>query len=107
MNVGAVGGIRNIKDAISVSRRVMEKTRHSLLGGELAADFAVQMGFVKESLQTSKSAEMHRKWRENRCQPNFWEVLKTKKYSQIRKMYRQTVQFWTTLSIKDHIIKFK
>ncbi|XP_058790738.1 N(4)-(Beta-N-acetylglucosaminyl)-L-asparaginase-like [Phymastichus coffea] len=74
MDIGAVGGIRNVKDAISVARKVMENTRHSLLGGSLAADFAVQMGFKKESLQTDKSRDMWQKWKnENKCQPNFWE----------------------------------
>ena len=74
MDVGAVGGIREIKDAISVARKVMEYTRHSLLGGGLAANFAVQMGFSKETLQTNKSKVMYEKWRDNKCQPNFWEV---------------------------------
>lgn len=74
MDIGAVGGIRNVKDAISVARKVMENTRHSLLGGSLASDFAVQMGFKKESLQTNKSRDMWQKWKSNGCQPNFWEV---------------------------------
>ncbi|XP_014205650.1 N(4)-(Beta-N-acetylglucosaminyl)-L-asparaginase-like [Copidosoma floridanum] len=73
MDVGAVGGIRNVKDAISVARKVMENTRHSLLGGELAADFAVQMGFKKESLQTDKSRGLWETWKAGHCQPNFWE----------------------------------
>ncbi|OXU16531.1 hypothetical protein TSAR_006271 [Trichomalopsis sarcophagae] len=73
MDVGAVGGIRNVKDAISVARKVMENTRHSLLGGGLAADFAVQMGFKKESLQTDRSRDLWQKWKANNCQPNFWE----------------------------------
>jgi N4-(beta-N-acetylglucosaminyl)-L-asparaginase len=75
MDVGAVGGLRNIKDAISVARKVMEKTRHSLIGGELAADFATQMGFKKGTLQTQKSRDMWQKWKNNNCQPNFWEVI--------------------------------
>lgn len=74
MNTGAVGGIRNIKDAISVARKVMEKTRYSLLGGSLATDFAVQMGFKKESLQDDRSYDVWQKWKSNDCQPNFWEV---------------------------------
>jgi len=73
MDVGAVGGIRDIKDAISVARQVMENTRHSLLGGELAADFATQMGFKKESLQTTKSRGLWTTWKSANCQPNFWE----------------------------------
>lgn len=74
MDIGAVGGIRHVKDAISVARKVMEHTRHSLLGGALAADFAVQMGFKSESLQTEKSKNMWLQWKSKNCQPNFWEV---------------------------------
>ncbi|XP_011501282.1 PREDICTED: N(4)-(Beta-N-acetylglucosaminyl)-L-asparaginase-like [Ceratosolen solmsi marchali] len=73
MDVGAVGGLRNIKDAISVARKVMENTKHSLIGGELAADFASQIGFKKETLQTQKSRDIWQKWKNNNCQPNFWE----------------------------------
>ncbi|XP_024883807.1 N(4)-(Beta-N-acetylglucosaminyl)-L-asparaginase-like isoform X2 [Temnothorax curvispinosus] len=72
MDVGGVGGLRNVKSAISVARKVLEHTKHSLLGGDLATDFAVNMGFKKESLQTNESKEMWTQWRANKCQPNFW-----------------------------------
>jgi len=75
MDVGGVGGLRNVKSAISVARKVLEHTKHSLLGGDLATDFAVNMGFKKESLQTDESKEMWTQWKENKCQPNFWKVL--------------------------------
>ncbi|XP_012524800.2 N(4)-(Beta-N-acetylglucosaminyl)-L-asparaginase [Monomorium pharaonis] len=73
MDVGGVGGLRNIKNAMSVARKVLEHTKHSLLGGDLATDFAVNMGFKKESLQTDESKEMWMKWKANNCQPNFWK----------------------------------
>lgn len=76
MDVGGVGGLRNVKNAISVARKVLEHTKHSLLGGNLATDFAVNMGFKKESLQTNESKEMWMQWKTNKCQPNFWKVLK-------------------------------
>lgn len=76
MDVGGVGGLRNVKNAISVARKVLEHTKHSLLGGSLATDFAVNMGFKKESLQTDESREMWTQWKANKCQPNFWKVLK-------------------------------
>lgn len=76
MDVGGVGGLRNVKNAISVARKVLEHTKHSLLGGDLATDFALNMGFKKESLQTDESKEMWTQWKENKCQPNFWKVLK-------------------------------
>lgn len=81
MDVGGVGGLRNVKNAISVARKVLEHTKHSLLGGSLATDFAVNMGFKKQSLQTDESKEMWMQWKENKCQPNFWKVLKERPHS--------------------------
>ena len=73
MDVGGVGLLRNVKNAISVARKVLHNTKHSLLGGELAAKFAVEMGFKEESLQTEESKKMWQDWRANNCQPNFWK----------------------------------
>jgi len=36
MNVGAVGALRRIKNAISVARVVMETTFHTMLAGDQA-----------------------------------------------------------------------
>ena len=74
MDVGGVGLLRNVKNAMSVARKVLENTDHSLLGGELAAEFAIQMGFKNESLETKKSVDMWQQWKNNNCQPNFWKV---------------------------------
>lgn len=72
MNVGAVGSMRNIKNAIGVARHVLENTQHTLLVGERATAFAIQMGFKNESLSTTNSNDLWNKWKQNRCQPNFW-----------------------------------
>lgn len=72
MNVGAVGSLRNIKEAIAVAKHVLLYTRHTLLVGEQATDFAVMMGFKKKSLTTSKSKKMWKDWKNSNCQPNFW-----------------------------------
>lgn len=74
MNVGAVAALRDVKDAIAVARHVLENTKHTLLVGEQATDFAVMMGFQRESLQTERSREMWQQWKNNHCQPNFWAV---------------------------------
>lgn len=37
MNVGAVGDLRRIKNAIGVARKVLEHTTHTLLAGESGA----------------------------------------------------------------------
>ncbi|XP_041379258.1 N(4)-(beta-N-acetylglucosaminyl)-L-asparaginase-like [Gigantopelta aegis] len=54
-DVGSVGCLRRVKSAISVARSVMEHTTHTLLVGELATKFAMNMGFTVENLQTNKS----------------------------------------------------
>jgi N4-(beta-N-acetylglucosaminyl)-L-asparaginase len=46
--VGAVGCLKRLKRAISVARKVMEKTRHTLLVGEDATRFALKVGFKEE-----------------------------------------------------------
>ena len=73
LDVGAVGCLRRIKPAIRVARKVMEKTRHTLLVGEKATEFAVGQGFPEESLSTEESREMWREWKEGGRQPNFWQ----------------------------------
>ena len=49
---GAVAGVRHIKNPIELARMVMEKTRHVLLIGEGAEEFAIEAGMslVSESL---------------------------------------------------------
>lgn len=74
MNVGAVGGLRNIRNAIRVARHVLENTRHTLLVGTDATKFAVQMGFKLETTKTNGSISVWNNWRNNTCQPNFWMV---------------------------------
>lgn len=75
MNVGAVAGLRNIRDAVAVARHVMENTQHTLLVGDLATDFAVQMGFKRQPLNTPASTAIWKEWKQERqCQPNYWLV---------------------------------
>lgn len=69
--MGAVGGIRNIRSAARAARAVMQHTRHSVLVGEQAAEFAMAMGLDFSDLTTQASAELHRGWLEGGCQPNF------------------------------------
>lgn len=71
-DVGAVGCLKNIKSAISVARKVMEHTTHTLLVGDDATKFAVEMGFSLQNLSTPRSEEIWKKWKANKCQPNFW-----------------------------------
>ncbi|KAK3564786.1 hypothetical protein QTP86_027448, partial [Hemibagrus guttatus] len=71
MEVGAVGDLRRVKNAVGVARAVMEHTRHTLLVGESASVFAQDMGFRTESLSTNESVNTFSLWMSQKCQPNF------------------------------------
>lgn len=61
-NAGAVVYLKNNIHAVSVARRVMEKTPHVMLAGEGADQFALQEGFAKEELLTENSAKAYKEW---------------------------------------------
>lgn len=72
-DVGAVGGLRRIKKAITVARGVLEHTNHSLLVGDAATAFAVDfLGLQEESLRTPESDAAHADWHAGGCQPNYY-----------------------------------
>ena len=62
---GSVAFLKQIKNPISVARRVMEKTPHVMLAGEGALEFAVAQGFPKEDLMTDDSRAAWEKWKQN------------------------------------------
>lgn len=61
-NVGAVAALENTVHAISVARRVMEKTPHTFLVGEGATRFARDQGFPQRDLLTPESEKAWRDW---------------------------------------------
>lgn len=69
--IGAVASLRRVKYAISVARYVMEYTKHTMLAGDQATDFATEMGFTEESLSTNESTTTWEEWKDGNCQPNF------------------------------------
>ncbi|CAL8079673.1 unnamed protein product [Calicophoron daubneyi] len=71
MEAGAVGAMPDIHEATQVAREVMLSTRHTLLVGPHATEFAKSRGFAVRSLDTPESHELWQKWRDNKCQPNF------------------------------------
>ncbi|ORY67434.1 nucleophile aminohydrolase [Pseudomassariella vexata] len=71
MKSGAVAALRRVKNAIGVARYVLEYTTHTLLAGDLATQFAIQNGFVEESLTTTESAARCEVWKQAGCQPNY------------------------------------
>lgn len=71
-NMGAVAGLRGIRDATKVARDVLLLTKHSLLAGDLATDFAKGLGYKSGDLGSDYSRKLYKEWRENGCAPNFW-----------------------------------
>ncbi len=60
--VGAVAALEDTVHAISVARRVMEKTPHTFLVGEGATRFARDQGFPKVNLLTPEAEKAWRDW---------------------------------------------
>ncbi|KAI8502955.1 hypothetical protein Bbelb_196570 [Branchiostoma belcheri] len=71
LDVGAVADLRRVKNAISVARNVMEHTTHTMLVGEQATAFAIEMGFAESDLHTHRSIEQWIAWINKKCQPNY------------------------------------
>jgi len=60
---GAVAFLQDIENPISVARKVMEDTKHVMLVGEGAKQFALQKGFKKTNLLTEKSKKAWEDWK--------------------------------------------
>ena len=61
---GAVACLRDVRNPISVARKVMEETPHVMLSGEGALRFALEQGFERENLLTEDAERRWREWRE-------------------------------------------
>lgn len=61
-NCGSVAFLEHIIHAVSVARRVMEKTPHVMLVGEGALQFALANGFEKTNLLTPESERAWKEW---------------------------------------------
>jgi N4-(beta-N-acetylglucosaminyl)-L-asparaginase len=61
-HVGAVAALEDVVHAVSVARKVMEDTPHTLLVGEGATQFALQHGFHREKLLTPDSEAAWHEW---------------------------------------------
>ncbi|RLG65279.1 asparaginase [archaeon] len=62
LKAGAVACIKNVKNPISVARKVMEKTSHVLLVGEGAILFARKMGFEEYNPRTDYRVRQLKKY---------------------------------------------
>ncbi len=70
-NCGSVACLEHIVHPISVARNVMENTKHVMLVGEGALQFALANGFHKENLLTAKSEQEWKEWlKESKYEPH-------------------------------------
>jgi len=69
---GSVAFLRNIRNPVSVARKVMELTRHVMLAGDGALEFARQVGFREEDLLTEKARERWLEWKRNTSATDNW-----------------------------------
>ncbi len=77
LEAGAVAGVENIKNPISLARLVMEKTDHVLLIGEGAENFARIMGFESYDPKTPERVEEWQKLKEKliKGEPLHWKKI--------------------------------
>ena len=59
---GSVAFLQEIKNPISVARKVMEETPHIMLVGSGAQKFALKHGFKKENLLTEETKKDYEEW---------------------------------------------
>ncbi|MGC8595228.1 MAG: N(4)-(beta-N-acetylglucosaminyl)-L-asparaginase [Candidatus Kryptoniota bacterium] len=64
-NAGAVGCLEKIKNPISVARKVMQNSRHVMLVGDGAYQFAIAHGFKPIDLLTDNAREQWLRWKES------------------------------------------
>jgi len=69
---GAVCGLQNIKNPISVARQVLDRTSHTTLAGEGAFRFALQCGFPPEQLLTADSLKKWQEWKADPKKKSYW-----------------------------------
>ncbi|TAJ60169.1 MAG: N(4)-(beta-N-acetylglucosaminyl)-L-asparaginase [Brevundimonas sp.] len=61
-DIGAVCALEDVVHAVSVARRVMERTPHVMLVGEGARTFALEQGFEPQTLLTPRAEAAWREW---------------------------------------------
>jgi N4-(beta-N-acetylglucosaminyl)-L-asparaginase len=69
---GAVAFLQNIKNPISVARKVMDTTRHVLLAGDGALQFARHNGFKEQDLLTDAARQRWLEWKRGSAPDDNW-----------------------------------
>ena len=72
-DVGAVGCLKRVKRAISVARKVMEQTQHTLIVGDDATRLAAQLGFEETSLTNAESLRVWQEWADKGVPTDAWD----------------------------------
>jgi N4-(beta-N-acetylglucosaminyl)-L-asparaginase len=70
MDAGAVAYLKDVCNAISAARLVMEHTQHTILAGGAATQFAQQMGLPLQTLNTQRSTQAWQQRVAANCTPN-------------------------------------
>jgi len=71
ISAGAVGNVRQVKQAVALARFVMDHTEHTFMSGDQLMDFATSMGFQLTNLSTPQSIAQWKSWESSDCQPNY------------------------------------
>ncbi|MEM8798982.1 MAG: N(4)-(beta-N-acetylglucosaminyl)-L-asparaginase [Pseudomonadota bacterium] len=82
-DVGAVGCLKRVKRAISVARKVMSETQHTLIVGDDATAFAQQMGFEQTSLTNAASLKVWEEWKAKAEASSAWKAEPIDKYAAV------------------------
>ena len=61
--IGAVICVENIHNPISLARKILEDTEHTILAGDGAYEFAIKNGFKAENLLTQESIKRFHDWK--------------------------------------------
>jgi len=61
--IGSVICVENIKNPISLARKVLEDTEHTILAGDGAFEFALKNGYKTENLLTENSLRRFNEWK--------------------------------------------
>lgn len=64
---GSVGALSGYPHPISVARRVMEQTKHVMLVGDDAADFAKQQGFTGKNMLSEGAKAAFERWKKEQA----------------------------------------
>jgi N4-(beta-N-acetylglucosaminyl)-L-asparaginase len=70
--VGAVAGLKRIKNPAAVALEVLRRTDHALLVGEGASAFARKTGFIETNLLTDRAREAWLNWKAGLSSADAW-----------------------------------